>query len=76
MTDTNISHALDTTPLLTELAWQLDRLRREIHPRDLTVPEALSLLSALWDITDRLEAEQLNPRCEVVAISTEQVVKS
>ena len=47
-TDDNVSSALDTRPILGEIARQWQR----IHPRDLTMPEALTLLAALYDITD------------------------
>jgi hypothetical protein len=46
--DDNVSHALDLRPILGEIArqWQ------QIHPGDLTPPQALNLLGALYDITD------------------------
>jgi hypothetical protein len=49
--DTNVSHALDTRPILGEIARQWQR----IHPHDLTMPEALTLLGVLYDITERLD---------------------
>ena len=50
--DGNVSHALELRPVLGDIARQWQR----IHPYDLTVPEALSLLSFLTGITDRLDA--------------------
>ena len=46
----------DLTPLLGDIARRWQR----IHPADLNVIEALSLLQALTTITDRLDAEQAN----------------
>ena len=47
---TDISHALDTRPLLGEIA----RMWRQIAPHDLTTPEILSVLAVLTAVTDRL----------------------
>ena len=46
-----VSHALDTRPILGEIARQWQR----IHPHDLTMPEALTLLGVLYEITERLD---------------------
>jgi hypothetical protein len=50
---TNASHALDLRPILGEIArqWQ------QIHPGDLTAPEALNLLGVLSDIAERLDTD-------------------
>jgi hypothetical protein len=61
MSDNAVSHALDTRPLLAELARLLKRLRDEIHPYDLTMTEILDLLTPLYAITDRLDTNDRRP---------------
>ncbi|MCV7381457.1 hypothetical protein BST11_16950 [Mycobacterium alsense] len=51
MSDTTVSYALDTRPLLGEVA----RLWQRIAPFDLTVPEIFALMHVLQGIADRLD---------------------
>jgi hypothetical protein len=62
--DANVSHALDLRPILGEIArqWQ------QIHPGDLTAPEALNLLGVLSDITERVSVTVDTPGGKVVSL--------
>lgn len=69
MSDT---HDIDMRPVLGEIAKQWQRIAEHVHPSELTVSEALTLLNALQRITDRLDAEHDAPACDVVPISAGQ----
>lgn len=58
MSGANISRAIDTRPLLGEIA----RIWQQIHPYYLTWPEIFALLHVLCGITERLDATHQRER--------------
>jgi hypothetical protein len=61
MTPTIDEESRAMTSVLGEVARQLRHLHEEVHPRELTVSEALALLDILQRITTRLDTDKATP---------------